>query len=45
METCKNPWNKECRSGDIEVYILVGGERHPICRQCWTRLADKDSEW
>jgi hypothetical protein len=45
MEHCKNPWHRECKDGNIEVYILFRGERLPICRRCWTRLADKDVEW
>jgi hypothetical protein len=45
MEHCKNPWNKECKSSDIEVYILFGGEKLPICRRCWSRIANKDLEW
>jgi hypothetical protein len=45
MERCRNPWNKECKNGDIEVYILFKGEKLPICRRCWGRIADKDMEW
>ncbi|MEM3622702.1 MAG: hypothetical protein QXZ02_00440 [Candidatus Bathyarchaeia archaeon] len=45
MEHCKNPWNKECKSSDIEVYILFRGEKLPICRRCWSRIANKDLEW
>lgn len=45
MEQCKNPWEKECRDEDIELYILFKGERLPICRQCWSKLAEKDVEW
>ncbi|HVP93418.1 MAG TPA: hypothetical protein VMS94_06745 [Acidobacteriota bacterium] len=45
MEHCKNPWNRECKNNDIEVYILFKGARVPICRRCWTRIADKDLEW
>ena len=45
MEHCRNPWHKECKGNDIEVYILFRGERLPICRRCWTRLAEKDMEW
>ena len=45
MEHCENPWNKECKKSDIEVYIQFRGERRPICRRCWSRLADKDGEW
>jgi len=45
MEHCKNPWQKECREDDIELYIQFKGERLPICRQCWRRLVEKDVEW
>lgn len=45
MEHCKNPWSEECRNHDIEVYILLKGERLPICRRCWSKIADKDVEW
>lgn len=45
MEQCKNPWNKECKNDNIQVYIIVKGERVPICRRCWDRLADQDVEW
>jgi hypothetical protein len=45
MERCQNPWHKDCRSNDIEVYIIVKGEKRPICRRCWGKIADKDLEW
>lgn len=45
MEHCRNPWQKECKENDIEVYILFRGERLPICRRCWSKLVDKDVEW
>jgi len=45
MERCKNPWNGECKGRDIEVYILFKGERLPICRRCWSKIANKDLEW
>jgi hypothetical protein len=45
MEHCKNPWEKDCKACDIEVYILFKGERLPICRRCWSRLAERDVEW
>jgi hypothetical protein len=44
MEHCRNPWNKNCKSDDIVVYILVNGEKLPICRRCWSKIADKDWE-
>ncbi|MEM2972063.1 MAG: hypothetical protein QW270_06550 [Candidatus Bathyarchaeia archaeon] len=45
MEHCKNPWDKKCKNGDIEVYILFRGEKLPICKQCWNQIANKDLEW
>jgi hypothetical protein len=44
-ENCRNPWNGECRSTDIEVYIYYKGKLHPICRECWNDIAEKDIEW
>ncbi|MGQ9460312.1 MAG: hypothetical protein ACUVRA_03660 [Candidatus Bathyarchaeaceae archaeon] len=44
-ENCRNPWNGECRSTDIEVYIYYKGRLHPICRECWSDIAEKDIEW
>lgn len=45
MERCKNPWNGKCENNDIELYIIFRGERKPICKQCWSKLAEKDQEW
>jgi hypothetical protein len=45
VEKCKNPWNGECRSADIEVYIYYKGTLHPICRDCWSDITEKDIEW
>jgi hypothetical protein len=45
MERCRNPWNKECKNGDIEVYIVFKGNKLPICRRCWSKIAEKDLEW
>jgi len=42
---CMNPWNKDCRNTDIEVYIYHNNERIPICHACWDELADKDITW
>ena len=44
-EMCRNPWNGICESSDILVYIYSDGERLPICRSCWSDIADKDLEW
>ena len=45
MERCKNPWNKECKNNDIEVYILVKGAKRPVCKRCWNKIADGNVEW
>ncbi|MGB9958899.1 MAG: hypothetical protein ACPLKQ_00030 [Candidatus Bathyarchaeales archaeon] len=45
MERCKNPWNRECQNEDIEVYIFFRGDKLPICRSCWSKIAEKDLEW
>jgi len=42
---CMNPWNRDCRNTDIEVYIYYNNERIPICRLCWEKLADKELDW
>ena len=44
-ETCKNPWKENCNNTDIELYIQYKGEKLPICRECWTDLAESDYEW
>jgi hypothetical protein len=45
MEHCKNPWKDECKNNEIELYILFRGEKRPICKRCWSKMADKDQEW
>ncbi|MBS7616343.1 hypothetical protein KEJ45_04010 [Candidatus Bathyarchaeota archaeon] len=45
MERCKNPWNKECKNENITVYIVVKGDKIPICKSCWNKIAEKDLEW
>ena len=45
VECCKNPWNGECKSMDIEVYIDYKGLLKPICHKCWEKIADEDFEW
>jgi hypothetical protein len=44
-EHCRNPWNGKCRNRDIEVYILYKGERLPICRSCWAKIAESEIQW
>jgi len=45
VEHCKNPWNGKCRNTDIEVFIVYKGDRLPICRHCWSKIAESDVEW
>jgi hypothetical protein len=45
MERCKNPWKTTCKSGNIQLYIQFKGEKLPICRKCWSNLADKEVSW
>lgn len=45
MEHCRNPWNKECKNMNIEVYIFYKGKKRPICRRCWSKISKKDLEW
>ncbi|MGD6805804.1 MAG: hypothetical protein ACQCN4_02465 [Candidatus Bathyarchaeia archaeon] len=45
MEVCHNPLKLNCQGTDIVVYIQVGSEKLPICRECWRELADSDVEW
>ncbi|MCW4006101.1 MAG: hypothetical protein NWF04_05850 [Candidatus Bathyarchaeota archaeon] len=42
MEHCENPWNDACSSENIKLYIMVDGEKRPICQQCWTDIADNE---
>jgi hypothetical protein len=44
-ENCANPWNGECKSTDIVLYILYRGDNVPICRDCWNEIADTGVEW
>jgi hypothetical protein len=30
---------------DIEVFILYKGFRLPICRRCWSKIANSNIEW
>ena len=44
-EHCRNPWNGKCKNTDIEVFILYKGNRLPICRRCWSKIAESNLEW
>lgn len=43
--TCKNPWNKNCKNRNIELFIYYRDEFIPICSNCWRELAEKDLNW
>jgi len=45
MEHCKNPWKNTCKSENIQLYIQLKGEKLPICKKCWGRLAEKELSW
>ncbi len=44
-DCCQNPWNPDCESPEIEVYIVFEKRRIPICRSCWRRISETDIEW
>ena len=44
-ETCRNPWNGKCSNSKIELYIFYKDKVLPICKHCWTQIADKEIEW
>ncbi|MEM2546968.1 MAG: hypothetical protein QXM37_05005 [Candidatus Bathyarchaeia archaeon] len=45
VEHCRNPWNGKCKNTDIGVFILYNGDRLPICKRCWSKIADTNIEW
>ncbi|MCS7096188.1 MAG: hypothetical protein N3F10_05260 [Candidatus Bathyarchaeota archaeon] len=45
MEHCKNPWKKGCKNDNVEVYIMLNGDKLPICKSCWSEIAKEDLEW
>jgi hypothetical protein len=45
MEHCRNPWKNSCKSENIKLYIELKGEKLPICKRCWSHLADKEICW
>jgi len=45
VERCRNPWNGKCQGTDIELYLVYKGRQFPICRRCWSMLAEKNVEW
>jgi hypothetical protein len=45
MERCKNPWKSNCKSGNIKLYIQFKGEKLPICKRCWSNIADNEVSW
>ena len=45
MERCKNPWKNNCKNGNIKLYIQFEGEKLPICKRCWSSIADSEISW
>ena len=45
IESCKNPWKRKCENEDVAVYIYYRYRLLPICRDCWSTIADDDIEW
>ncbi|MCL2134453.1 MAG: hypothetical protein FWH37_02700 [Candidatus Bathyarchaeota archaeon] len=44
MNNAKIPY-PNCRQEEIVVYIQIGQEKLPPCRQCWTEMAESTIEW
>jgi len=44
-EYCQNPWNPDCESPDIELYIVYKSRKIPLCRSCWRIIAETELEW
>ena len=45
MERCLNPWNGDCKSTDIAIYIMYKGNKIPLCWKCWRKISKKNLEW
>ncbi|MBS7653467.1 MAG: hypothetical protein QXR06_02340 [Candidatus Bathyarchaeia archaeon] len=45
LEKCSNPWNGDCKSTDIALYIMYRGERIPLCWDCWKTISRKNFDW
>jgi hypothetical protein len=45
VERCRNPWNGTCKSTNIQLYIIYKGAQLPICRRCWSKIAERRIEW
>jgi len=46
IEICDNPFTgKKCGSTDIVIYIMFKGKKKTLCRECWSKIADKNKEW
>ncbi|MCX8153516.1 MAG: hypothetical protein N3E52_03675 [Candidatus Bathyarchaeota archaeon] len=43
LEHCQNPWNDKCKSENITLYILFKGEKLPICKHCWSSIAEREN--
>ena len=42
---CHNPWNPECTSENIKLYIQPEETPLPVCAECWIKIADSNKEW
>ena len=45
LEHCENPLNPSCESLEIELYILRGEKRIPLCKSCWKQISESNLEW
>ena len=44
VEKCCNPFlKKKCNSTEVILYITA--DHLPICKSCWSEIADKDYVW
>jgi hypothetical protein len=44
-EHCQNPWDPDCQSSNIELYLLYKNKKIPICKSCWLKIADSRKKW
>jgi hypothetical protein len=44
-EQCQNFLKPECGCTDIVLYIQLGSDRLPICKNCWPELAELTEDW
>jgi hypothetical protein len=41
----QKPSKTKLHQEEIVVYIQIGQEKLPLCRQCWTEMAESNVEW